>query len=225
VYLHTNYDQHGYCTEQDNGQDIPKGDGLIQQVEKHGDKTTYAIMTIKKIRDMIDRVSSKSESIDNNNYTLICNKIQYRDIQRILTEESQEKAPNGGWYYSMADVQKRGDNMTNLNMIKAGVTFSAYEFDGNILNIMPDTSLTEHFGNRGYGIIIDTTPNKAEGEPTLKKMTLKNNEFILNTRKGAGVTSGEVSNMSEVNEYSAISYAGAMLANPSVAHLLVQSIR
>lgn len=63
----------------------------------------------------------------------------------------------------------------------------------NSISFTLDRALTEEFGDKGYGIIVDLTSGAESGTPAMGMFTVDNKQFIENTISGVGgKKSGEV---------------------------------
>ena len=76
--------------------------------------------------------------------------------------------------------------------VKVGATYGAFEFGGNTVVFRVDRALSNEWPNKGYGILVDMTSDKATGMAPVQMFTLKDKVFTENTLTGVGVKSGEV---------------------------------
>lgn len=70
---------------------------------------------------------------------------------------ANHRANDGAYIYSKA---------ANGN-VKVGATYDAYTFAGNTLIIKVDRTLSIEYGDKGFGILIDLTADKASGRPAI----------------------------------------------------------
>ena len=77
--------------------------------------------------------------------------------------------------------------------VKVGATYDAYTFGGNTLIIHVDRALSLEYGeDKGYGVMIDLTGDKATGRPAVEKFTVEGKQLVENEFVGVGLRDGQV---------------------------------
>ena len=215
----TNYDVAGKCLDQEeDGRDIPMGDGIIAQIERYCDKFSYSLLTIDVLDDVLATMREKSDVPTGNVYTVVCNERMWDQIQRLMKSDLRFNSPNDGAYYWSKAANKKVD---------VGTTFSSYQFGGNDLNFVTDRALSQEYDDHAYGIFLDTGADLASGRPNLAMFTVEGSEMLsgnLNGMGGAdGKTSGTVSTGVAGSQYHLMGYSGAVLFNPYKSFILEES--
>ena len=77
-------------------------------------------------------------------------------------------------------------------MVKAGATYNAYVFSDNTVMFNVDRALDLEYPDKGYGILVDLTGDKASGRPSIEMFTVAGKQLLENTVTGVGIRSGEV---------------------------------
>jgi hypothetical protein len=73
LFGETNFDANGKCTMQDEkGQDIPIGDGVIKQIERC-EKFAYSVLTTRWLEDIMASMREKSANSIGNTYAFVVN--------------------------------------------------------------------------------------------------------------------------------------------------------
>lgn len=192
------------------------GDGLIPQIERFASKYNYAKMNINVVNTMMNSMVMRSANAQGNKYTFILNDAAWNQINTGLADWLKLWGSTPTAIYSKA---ANGD-------IKVGGTFTSYEIAGNTVTFMVDRTLTKHFGNKGYGICLDTTPDMSENQPALGLFTLAGAEFLTSKYVGHGgvdgVTSGIVSSPVAGSSLIVSGYAGIAVFAPYRSFIIEQ---
>lgn len=212
----TNVDSNGRPTisDPDTNRPIYMGDGIIPQIERYANKYAYANLSVSAFETAMDHMRQKSKSSQGNSYVFIVNERLYSQIQTVLRNYLKDWKTDGTFFYS----KKANDN------VQVGATFDSYVFGGNQITFTVDKALTLEYPDKGYGLIIDLTSDRASGEPAMQLFTLKNSEFIRNVIKGVGGYSGNESG----DVYTPVAgskivhtgYAGVGIYNPYRSYIL-----
>jgi hypothetical protein len=224
LFSKTNYDINGKCLIQDeNGLDVPIGDGVIEQINRHCAHYSYAVLTIKIFEDIIRNVTEKSMKATDNNLTFICNQKLYYDIQALLKTDVRFNSPSGGsWYYTM------GGKSGSVQKINVGADFVSYSFAGSQINFAVDKSLSQEYPEQGFGICLDTGLDQTSNEPNIMMFSAEGNEMISGNLPGMGGMDGRSSGMIATplagSEYHLMGMSGVVVRNPYNAVMLKQQI-
>lgn len=220
LFAVSNFDVNGKCLDkEEDGRDIPMGDGIITQFARYCDKFSYndANLSVNDLDDVLYSVVEKTGKETGNIVTILCNRRLYRTIGRILANEARLWAPNAEGYY----LNKNGDK------IKVGAHFDAYTRQGNSIMFKVDETLSEFYSERGYGICLDTGITE-KGMPNISLVTLKGRGIISGTLLGMGGTdgntSGNIATSVDGSEYHVMGYGGAAVQNPYGAIIMMESI-
>jgi len=213
----SNHDLYGKCLHQDDdGQDVPAGDGLIPQAEKYASRTYYSVFTTGVARTVIKALTDKCKTITGNTLVVMSNKLLYNSFQDAILDDDRLKQSNSSFLYSM----DKGD-------VKIGNTFASYEYGGNKIVFAPNTALTQEFPDKGYGIILDLTKDITTGKPAVATFTLEGGEMITGTMEGLGgadgKTSGKVSTGITGSQYHIYGTSGIGFFKPYASHLIIEN--
>ena len=212
----SNHDVNGKCLHQEDGQDVPAGDGLIPQAEKYASRTYYSVFTSGVARTVIKALTDKCKTITGNTLVVMSNKILYNSFQDAMIDDTRMKSSDSAFLYSL----ENGD-------VKIGNTFVAYEYGGNKIVFAPNTALTQEFPDKGYGIIVDLTKDITTGKPAVATFTLEGGEMITGTMEGLGgadgKTSGKVSSGITGSQYHIYGTSGIGFFKPFASHLIIEN--
>lgn len=212
----SNYDVNGKCTLQErDGRDIPMGDGIITQIARYCDKYPYSVMTIGLLQQILNAVAEKTGNPIGNSVAVVVNQRLWNQINVLLKVEYG--------FVKGADstlVNKSGKN------IKIGGTFNAYEFAGNTIMFMVDSTLTKVYDKQGFGICLDM--GVQNGEANISLLTLQGRETIYGSIAGLGgldgKTSGAVTTGVDGSEGHLIGYSGVAVLNPYAALIIRENV-
>lgn len=220
IFGETNYDVNGKCLDQDEeGRDLPMGDGVIAQIERYCDKFAYAVLDSEVLDDVMNAMIEKSDMPTGNTYAVICNERMYQQFGKLMKDDLRftNGANNETWFWSKGANQK----------IKVGAHFDSYTFQGNTITFMPDRALSQEYDLHGYGIFLDTGRDLTSGRPNLAMFTLEGSEMISGNINGMGgqngKTSGTVSNSLAGSSYHLLGFSGCVLFNPYKSFILEES--
>lgn len=102
--------------------------------------------------------------------------------------------------------------------------YDTYNYMGNSITFTLDRALTEEFGDKGYGIIVDLTSGSESGTPAVSMFTVDNKQFIENTVSGVGgKKSGEVATRVAGSTKVIMGIAGVAVFNPYRSYILRQA--
>jgi hypothetical protein len=214
----TNYDSAGKCKLQDdNGRDIPMGDGVIPQIERFCDKFSYSLLTSSTLNDVISSMTAKSDNSTGNTYAVICNERMYSQFGVLMQSDLRFQNPNDGSYF----YSKEGGK------IKVGAEYDSYSIQGNDITFMPNRQLSIEYPDHAYGIFLDTTADLQSGRPNIAMFTLSGAEMISGNLHGMGgsdgKTSGAVTTGVHGSQYHLLGYAGACVFNPYKSFILEEA--
>lgn len=220
LFSETNYDVNGKCLLQDDdGQDIPMGDGVIPQIERSCDKFAFANFS----SDVLDRVMTtmreKSDEPIGNMYAVVCNERMYDLFGKVMKEDYRFNSPNDATYFYS---KHKGDR------IKVGAHYDSYTFQGNTISFMPNRALSQEYPDHAYGIFLDTGVDLVTGRPNISMFSLEGTDMISGNLVGMGgtngKTSGEISTSSTGSSYHLFGTSSAVVFNPYKSFILEQHI-
>jgi len=220
IFSETNYDVNGKCLDQDEqGRDVPMGDGVIPQIERYCDKFLYSQLTSEVLDDVMASMVEKSDRPTGNIYVVMCNERLYNQFGKIGKSDYRFNAPNDASY--LYSKEKGGK-------VKAGAEFDSYTFQGNTITFIPDRALSQEYDLFGYGIFLDTTADLKTGRPNIASFTVEGSEFIEGYVNGMGgqdgKTSGTVSSGVHGSEYHILGYSCAVVFVPYKSFILKENI-
>ena len=97
----------------------------------------------------------------------------------------------------------------------------------NEVTFKVDRSLSREYGDKGYGIMLDLTADKASGQPAIASFTFKNGEFISSKYPGvgglSGLESGIVSSPVAASKLIIMGYAGVGVFSPYRSFILFEN--
>lgn len=215
----SNYDINGKCQVQDeNGQDIPSGDGIITQVEKFAEKFGFNEMSTALFEDAIQLINTRVGSHKDNNYVLMCNQKFWYKFNRIMKNDDR--------------FQKSLDNKfvkANGQGVMIGTTFNGYEFAGTKFTVMQNDGLDLEYPDYAFGIMLNVGSSSIEGSySNLNMFTLEGKDIISGTLNGMGGLSGkadgDIATPVSASSYHLMGYAGSALLNPYEAVIFEEMV-
>lgn len=214
----SNFDINGKCMLQDeNGQDIPKGDGAITQVERYCDKLVFSTLSVSIFDEALHTLRSKSQKSKGNKYVFMINDMMDNQVGKVLREYLRTYAQDGTYFFSK-------DNGT----VQVGADFDTYMVQGNQISFVVDRCLSHEYPDRAYGVFLDLSHDLSTGRPAISSFTLRGGEMITGNLPGLGGmdgrTSGQISTSVSGSEYHLMAYAGVAVFNPYRAFILEESI-
>lgn len=211
LFNKTNVDKNGKPTIQDpdTGRPIYIGDGIIPQVEKFCHKYVYNQLTVDVMNVIINLMSQRSEQPTGNKYVFICNEKLWNDINTVLSEWLSRFKTTGTYLWS-AQANK---------YLNVGATFNSYEIAGNTVSFKVDRTFSREWGmDKGFGMMLDLTSDKASGTPAVQMFTLKGGDFMTSKYPGVGgldgMSSGIVSSPVAASKLINWGYSGVGVFNP-----------
>lgn len=130
---------------------------------------------------MILALAQKCKSVTGNDFVFVVNIKLWTDLQNVLAEFINNHKDQGAQIWSK---QSNG-------YIKVGATYDAYEFSGNTIIFKVDRALSYEYPNKGFGVLIDLTGDKASGRPSIEAYTLDGHQLIENDMPGVGIRNGQ----------------------------------
>ena len=207
-------DANGRCTVQDRqGRDLICGDGVIPQYMRYASKYNYSKMSMNVMSEAMNALAQKSDSPVGNTWAFVVNQVLYNDIQKNLANFLFVNKADGAHLWSMFEEKN----------IKVGATYAAYTFAGNTIVFHVDNALSIEYPNRGFGILVDQTTDKATGVGQWQMFTLRDKAFIDNTLSGVQTKRGEVATAVAGGKDIVSGYAGVGVMNPYRAYVLIQN--
>ena len=220
IFGQTNFDINGKCLDQDDqGRDLPMGDGVIPQIERYCDKFAYSVLTSDVLDDVMNAMIEKSDTPMGNIYAVVCNEKLYQQVGKLLKSDLRFQSPSDGSYFYSKQTGGK---------IRVGAHFDSYTVQGNTITFMPDRALSQEYPDFAYGIFLDTGADLASGRPNLAMFTLEGSEIISGNLNGMGgqngKTSGEVSTAVAGSQYHLLGYSAAVLFNPYKSFILQENV-
>lgn len=206
----------------DDGRPLIAGDGLIPQLERFASKYKYAKLNVNVINTVLSQMVSKAADPTGNHFTFIVDDALWNQVNTTLGEWLK----SWGSVPTMMYSKSAGEMVDVNNAQKVGATFNSYEMSGNVVTFMVDRALTKEYGNKGYGVCLDTTPDMASNQPAVQAFTLKGSEFISSKYPGVGgvdgITSGVVSSPVAGSKLIVAGYSGIVHFSPYRSFILEQ---
>jgi len=215
----SNYDINGKCSVQDeNGQDIPSGDGILTQVLKFADNFSFNEMSTALFEDAMQSLNERVGSHEGNNYVIMCNAKFWYKFNRIMKNDDR--------FIKSIDnkfVTANGDGL------RIGATFNGYEFAGTKFTVMQNDALDLEFDDRAFGVMLNIGNSGVNGSySNINMFTLEGQDIISGTLKGmgglSGKESGDVATSLSASSYHLMGYAGAAMLNPYQAVVFSESV-
>jgi hypothetical protein len=221
------------------GEDIISGDGLIAQYEKEAYYVDYSDnnLSTNDFISAIESVCDRRGQSTGNHITCAVNRRFARAKYRALESKVFALNPNGAWFYTKDDVsfedkvtKSKVKNARMANEITVGATLNSYIYEGNVINFVVDEALTNHYQDRGYAIFIDTGLYQTEGGavPNVNLLTLKNRALVRSGNAGiGGMSGGESGLVSHTGDYSTqtlLGWIGCRVTNPYAATIITENV-
>ena len=219
LFGETNFDANGKCTMQDEkGQDIPIGDGVIKQIERFCEKFAYAELSTRWLEDIMASMREKSPNSIGNTYAFVVNERLYDQVGRLLRDDLRFKSDTGDYYWT----NNAG------NKIKVGAHYDSYTFQGNTIVFMVDKILSDEYPFSGYGFCINVGVDQTTSNSGISMFTLEGREMLSGKLKGMGGFSGKENNMElatsvDGSEYHLLGYSAVAVFNPYNAAIVKES--
>lgn len=217
----TNYDINGKCTIQDeNGRDVPMGDGIVSQIERYCNKFDYAKdrLTTKVFDDVLAVMRTRCEKPRGNHFTFICNDRMDQQVGIALRDYLGSYAQDGTYFFS------KGKGGT----VNVGADFLTYNVQGNSITFAVDRSLTHEYPDKAYGIFLDTSADLNTGTPGISMFTLDGSEMLTGTLKGMGgvdgKTSGDIATTVAGSSFHIMGMSGVAVFNPYKSCIIQEAV-
>lgn len=227
IYDTTTMDAAGRCNMQDEkGQDIVKGDGLLAQIAPT-QKQTYTKLTIDMLEEILTDMSLRMPKRTGNTILLSTGAQGYKEFGRLMRAEHK-----GSW-------ANPADNyvMTKNGKIQLGAEYNAFTFQGNkivaaVNNIfdhpanVSETDEEGRFLESSKFLFIDAS--SYDGTPNLQMIAKDGRSFITGEIDGVGgqdgKTSGKASTTLDGSSKVIIGTSGVILHNPYSSYVLEKKI-
>lgn len=198
----------------EDGRPLIAGDGVIPQIERFASKQMYAKVTVNLFNNITETMNQKAANPTGNHYIFVVNDRLWNQTNTALGDWLKLWGSTPTMLYSKAtNSMVKADNP-----MKIGGTFTSYEIAGNTITFVVDRALTKEYGNKGYGICLDMTPDMSEGKPAMAGFTLEGAEFVSSKYPGVGgidgITSGIVSSPVAGNKLIVCGYSGIVMFAP-----------
>jgi hypothetical protein len=227
IYGRSTMDANGRCFLQDEkGQDIVEGDGLIAQMHSSR-KQTYTNLTISLIEDVLSDLSHHMPNPTGNTILVTTGIEGYKAFGRLMRQEHK------GFWSTAADKYVQTKN----GKIQLGAHYNAFEFQGNkiIVNVNRvfdhPANVSEKDGNgkkveSSKFLFIDAS--SYDGVPNLQLIAKDGRSFITGELDGiggqTGKQSGKVSSLLDGSARSIIGTLGIVMHNPYSSMMLERKI-
>lgn len=197
------------------GRPIYIGAGVIPQIERFASKSVYYKFTIQTLNTAIAAMNRKAEKPQGNHYNFIVNEALYAQITQVLGDYLAKFHTDGTFMYSM-----QANGYVKVNPLG----YESYNYLGNTITFTQDRALTEEFGDKGYGIMVDLTSGAESGTPAVSMFTVNNSQFIENTISGVGgKKSGEVASRVAASHKTIMGVAAVAVFNPYRSYIIRQA--
>lgn len=207
----SNMDKNGKATisTRNTGREIVIGEGLIPQYERYCHKHVASKVTVATFQNIVSDMVQLADDPQGNHFIFAVNEPMYAIINRVLMKHLQEFKTDGNFFYSKAD----GKNY------KVGATFTSYEYMGNIISFRVDRTLTREY-SMPFGLCIDFTGNKNNGNPAIQKFSLKGKDYMPFKLDGPGYGVEQVSTTVAGGVRGIMGHQGICAFNPYKSYIL-----
>ena len=184
LFATSNFDANGKCMiQEDGGQDLPQGDGIIKQLERYADVMSFNVLTPEFLKQGLISMRQRSGKLKGNRWVVVCNTQLYDEFQDLASSDLTVKSTNNEYFYSRA---ANGE-------VAVGADFVSYEWAGNFLTFMPSKALSDKYQDNAYGIIIDSGIDETTKKANIAAYSLVGLEFITGLENGMGAQTGSAS--------------------------------
>jgi hypothetical protein len=227
IYGRSTVDERGRCYLQDEkGQDIIKGDGLIAQMAD-STKQTYTTLTIDLLEDILADMSLKMAKRTGNTILVTTGMQGYKEFGRLMRNEHK------GYWANDADKFVQTVN----GRIRLGAEYDSWFFQGNRLivsvnNVFDHPANVSTFDSEGRYtesskfLFVDTS--SYDGVKNMQMIAKDGRSFITGDLDGVGgqdgKTSGKVSTPVDASSKIMIGTHGLILHNPYSSYMLEKKI-
>lgn len=227
IYGRTTMDARGRCFMQDEkGQDIVKGDGLITQMSD-GCKQTYTDMNIALIEDILTDMSLKMPKRTGNTILVTTGAQGYKNFGRLMRNEQK------GYWSQSADTFVR----TVSGRIRLGAEYDGWRFQGNEI-IVSCNNVFDHeanvsgrdedgrFTESSKFLFVDASTY--DGVRNIQMIAKDGRSFVTGDLDGVGgedgKTSGKVATPLDGSQKIIIGTHGLILHNPYSSYMLEKKL-
>jgi hypothetical protein len=227
IYGRTTMDERGRCFKQDEkGQDVIKGDGLIAQMSDSS-KQTYTQLTIGMLEDILADMSLKMAKRTGNTILLTTGMQGYKEFGRLMRAEHK-----GSWAQPADNYVKSKNGKLQL-----GAEYNAFEFQGNkiVVNVnntfdhpanVSGTDSQGRFLESSKFLFIDAS--SYDGVKNIQMIAKNGRSFVTGELDGVGgqdgKTSGKVATPLDGSAKIIIGTMGLILHNPYSSYMLEKKI-
>jgi hypothetical protein len=227
IYGRTTMDARGKCFLQDEkGQDIVKGDGLIAQISG-SQKQTYTQLNIGMIEDILSDISLRMPKRTGNTLLMTTGMQGYKEFGRLMRAEHK-----GSWS-NPADNYVR----TRNGKIQLGAEYDSFTFQGNTI-IVNVNNVFDHPANvselDSEGRFLESSKmlfidvSSYDGVRNLQMVAKDGRSFVTGELDGVGgqdgKTSGKVATLLDGSAKTIIGTMGAILHNPYTSFMLEKKL-
>lgn len=228
IYGRTTVDARGKCFLQDEkGQDIVKGDGLLAQM---GDtqKQTYTTMNIALIEDILTDMALRMPKRTGNTILLTTGLQGYKNLGRILRAEHK-----GFWSADQGSQYVRTKN----GKIELGAEYASFTFQGNrfiatVNNVFDHPANVSERDTEGRYLesskFLFIDASSYDGVPNLQMIAKDGRSFITGDVDGIGgqdgKTSGKASSTLDGSSKVIIGTLGIIQHNPYASYMLEKKV-
>ena len=211
-------DENGKSTIIDpEGRSIIAGDGAIPQINRFASFYNYSKLSVAVFNKAITTMTQKSQDPTGNTYVFLVNEVLYADVQMVLAEYLNQYKVLTPALYSQKEGKK----------IEVGAEYTGYNFAGNSIVFKVDRALSYEYPDKGYGLLLDLTPDKTSGAAAMSMFTIEGAEFLENTIAGVqglnGRTSGVVASPVAGSKLVMSGYSGIGVFAPHRSFILMQN--
>lgn len=228
IYGKTTMDARGRCFLQDEkGQDIVKGSGLLEQIADSC-KQTYVKLTIPLLEDILSDMALRMPKRTGNTILLTTGMQGYKEFGRLMREEHK-----GHW----ASNAEASYVQTKNGKIKLGAEYNCFEFQGNKI-VVSVNNVFDHPANvsskDSEGRYLESSKmlfidaSSYDGVKNVQMIAKNGRSFVTGELDGIGgqdgKTSGKVSTLLDGSAKSIIGTMGLVLHNPYSSYLLEKKV-
>lgn len=196
----------------DDGRAIPIGQGIIPQMKAFANHIPYksGSWNAKKMKDVVTEVVSRKENKTGNEIIVLCNFKLFTEAQEPLDAIAGARLTTQDYFFKKTDKDR----------YIVGADYAGYRFAGNTIIFMEDTSLSNRYPDRGFGVVFNLYAETASGKkPNVQEVTIKGMPGVVKSyRNGVGgqdgKTSGVVSSMIHASEISMFKYSSMVMNDP-----------
>lgn len=227
IYGRTTMDERGRCFKQDEkGQDVVKGDGLIAQMSDSS-KQTYTKLTVGLLEDILADMSLKMAKRTGNTILLTTGMQGYKEFGRLM------RAEHKGFWSQPADNYVKSKN----GKLQLGAEYNAFEFQGNKIVVNVNNTFDHPAnvsGKDSQGRFLESSKflfidaSSYDGVKNIQMIAKNGRSFVTGELDGVGgqdgQTSGKVATPLDGSAKIIIGTMGLILHNPYSSYMLEKKI-